>query len=252
MCCSAQIGVRAWPRAPKPDTHHGSLHGAAGHCSMASNPRSPRPGRHGSGIKAKLRAPRAGAPASAVSILRARPARVVARPGNLAPPYAGGMTRRRIAVPLVDGFDRRVRDLRISITDRCNLRCSYCMPAEGMAWLPRTEVLTYEEIARVATALCRGVRVRVDPADRRRTAGARARDPAGRDVGAARGRSRPHHQRREAGRGCSRPRPRGPQPRERVARHAPARSLPRADAPGRARARGRRDRRRDRRRVSRR
>ncbi len=60
------------------------------------------------------------------------------------------MTRRRIAVPLVDGHARRVRDLRISITDRCNLRCSYCMPAEGMAWLPRTDVLSYEEIARVA------------------------------------------------------------------------------------------------------
>jgi GTP 3',8-cyclase len=51
---------------------------------------------------------------------------------------------------LIDGHARRVRDLRISITDRCNLRCSYCMPAEGMAWLPRTEVLSYEEIARVA------------------------------------------------------------------------------------------------------
>jgi len=60
------------------------------------------------------------------------------------------VTARRISVPLVDGYARRVRDLRISITDRCNLRCSYCMPAEGMAWLPRTEVLTYEEIARVA------------------------------------------------------------------------------------------------------
>jgi len=60
------------------------------------------------------------------------------------------MSRRPVAVPLVDGFARRVRDLRISITDRCNLRCAYCMPAEGMAWLPRTEVLTYEEIARVA------------------------------------------------------------------------------------------------------
>ncbi len=60
------------------------------------------------------------------------------------------MTRRPIAVPLVDGFSRRVRDLRISITDRCNLRCSYCMPAEGMAWLPRSEVLSYEEIERVA------------------------------------------------------------------------------------------------------
>jgi cyclic pyranopterin phosphate synthase len=60
------------------------------------------------------------------------------------------MARRPIAVPLVDGFARRVHDLRISITDRCNLRCAYCMPAEGMAWLPRGEVLSYEEIARVA------------------------------------------------------------------------------------------------------
>ena len=49
-----------------------------------------------------------------------------------------------------DTLGRPLRDLRISVTDRCNLRCSYCMPAEGMAWLPRTEVLTYEEIARVA------------------------------------------------------------------------------------------------------
>jgi cyclic pyranopterin phosphate synthase len=60
------------------------------------------------------------------------------------------VTTRPIAVPLIDGHRRVVRDLRISITDRCNLRCSYCMPAEGMNWLPRTEVLTYEEIARVA------------------------------------------------------------------------------------------------------
>ena len=53
-------------------------------------------------------------------------------------------------VPLIDPFDRRVKDLRVSITDRCNFRCTYCMPAEGMQWLPKTEVLTYEEIARVA------------------------------------------------------------------------------------------------------
>jgi cyclic pyranopterin phosphate synthase len=53
-------------------------------------------------------------------------------------------------VPLVDPFDRRVKDLRVSITDRCNFRCAYCMPAEGMEWLPRTELLTYEEIARIA------------------------------------------------------------------------------------------------------
>ncbi len=51
---------------------------------------------------------------------------------------------------LVDSFGRVVRDLRISVTDRCNFRCTYCMPAEGMTWLDRSEVLTYEEIERVA------------------------------------------------------------------------------------------------------
>ena len=53
-------------------------------------------------------------------------------------------------VPLVDPYQRTVRDLRISITDRCNFRCTYCMPEEGMEWLPRDELLTYEELARVA------------------------------------------------------------------------------------------------------
>ena len=52
--------------------------------------------------------------------------------------------------PLVDPFGRTVRDLRISITDRCNFRCTYCMPEEGMQWLPREEILSFEEITRVA------------------------------------------------------------------------------------------------------
>ncbi len=52
--------------------------------------------------------------------------------------------------PLVDTHARTVRDLRISVTDRCNLRCVYCMPAEGMPWLPKDELLTYEELARFA------------------------------------------------------------------------------------------------------
>src|SRR5687768_10943721 len=52
--------------------------------------------------------------------------------------------------PLIDPFDRVVRDLRISVTDRCNFRCTYCMPEEGMDWLPRQEILTFEEIERVA------------------------------------------------------------------------------------------------------
>jgi cyclic pyranopterin phosphate synthase len=55
--------------------------------------------------------------------------------------------------PLVDPHGRTVRDLRISVTDRCNLRCRYCMPAEGLEWLPRSDLLSFEEIARVA-AVC--------------------------------------------------------------------------------------------------
>src|SRR3954469_24195543 len=51
---------------------------------------------------------------------------------------------------LVDGFGRIHRDLRISVTDRCNFRCTYCMPAEGMQWQPREALLTFEEIERVA------------------------------------------------------------------------------------------------------
>lgn len=51
---------------------------------------------------------------------------------------------------LVDPFGRTIRDLRISVTDRCNFRCTYCMPEEGMKWLPRSDVLSFEEIERLA------------------------------------------------------------------------------------------------------
>jgi cyclic pyranopterin phosphate synthase len=51
---------------------------------------------------------------------------------------------------LVDSYARVHRDLRISVTDRCNFRCTYCMPEEGMQWVPRDEVLTFEEIERLA------------------------------------------------------------------------------------------------------
>jgi cyclic pyranopterin phosphate synthase len=53
-------------------------------------------------------------------------------------------------LPLVDPFGRQVRDLRISVTDRCNFRCTYCMPAEGLKWLPREDLLSFEEIERLA------------------------------------------------------------------------------------------------------
>jgi GTP 3',8-cyclase len=58
-----------------------------------------------------------------------------------APPASG---------PLIDRFGRVVADLRISVTDRCNFRCTYCMPAEGLPWLQREELLTPVEIERLA------------------------------------------------------------------------------------------------------
>jgi GTP 3',8-cyclase len=60
-----------------------------------------------------------------------------------------------LSVTLVDGFGRVHRDLRVSLTDRCNLRCSYCMPAEGVPWLPRAEMLTSDELVRLVTLLVR-------------------------------------------------------------------------------------------------
>lgn len=55
--------------------------------------------------------------------------------------------------PLVDSFGRVATDLRVSVTDRCNFRCRYCMPPEGLPWLPKSEILTYEEIARLTGVL---------------------------------------------------------------------------------------------------
>ena len=51
--------------------------------------------------------------------------------------------------PLKDGHGRLIGDLRVSVTDRCNFRCQYCMPAEGLPWLEREEILSFEEIARL-------------------------------------------------------------------------------------------------------
>src|SRR5690349_22681292 len=58
----------------------------------------------------------------------------------------GGMAEQELR----DALGRVVDDLRISVTDRCNFRCVYCMPEEGMTWLPREEILSFEEIARLA------------------------------------------------------------------------------------------------------
>ena len=54
---------------------------------------------------------------------------------------------------LIDTYNRIHKDLRISITDRCNFRCTYCMPEEGLDWTPREDLLTFEEIERLASLL---------------------------------------------------------------------------------------------------
>src|SRR5438034_3150339 len=61
--------------------------------------------------------------------------------------------------PLVDSWGRAIESLRVSVTDKCNFRCTYCMPAEGLEWLPKREVLSFEEIERLVRVLARmGVR----------------------------------------------------------------------------------------------
>ena len=57
--------------------------------------------------------------------------------------------------PLRDSWGREIKSLRVSVTDKCNFRCRYCMPAEGLEWLDRQEVLTFEEITRLVRVLAR-------------------------------------------------------------------------------------------------
>ena len=72
-------------------------------------------------------------------------------PYDTAPPQERQSARERsLAAPLVDGFGRRVSYLRVSVTDRCDLRCVYGM-AEHMVFLPKAELLTLEELDRVAS-----------------------------------------------------------------------------------------------------
>jgi GTP 3',8-cyclase len=52
--------------------------------------------------------------------------------------------------PLVDSYGRRIKSMRISVTDKCQFRCTYCMPAEGLPWLKKAEILSYEEITRIS------------------------------------------------------------------------------------------------------
>jgi cyclic pyranopterin phosphate synthase len=55
--------------------------------------------------------------------------------------------------PLRDSFGREIKSLRVSVTDKCNFRCTYCMPAEGLDWLPKNEILTFEEIHRLVRVM---------------------------------------------------------------------------------------------------
>jgi GTP 3',8-cyclase len=57
--------------------------------------------------------------------------------------------------PLTDSWGREIKSVRVSVTDKCNFRCTYCMPAEGLDWLARAEVLRFEEIARLVAVLAR-------------------------------------------------------------------------------------------------
>jgi GTP 3',8-cyclase len=57
--------------------------------------------------------------------------------------------------PLRDSWGREIKSLRVSVTDKCNFRCRYCMPAEGLEWLARDEVLSFEEIERLVRVLAR-------------------------------------------------------------------------------------------------
>src|SRR2546429_9848630 len=75
-----------------------------------------------------------------------------ARRGWIRPavPQSARPTFRRMSDPVLrDTFGRPLGSLRISVTDRCNMRCRYCMPEDEYVWLPRESILTFEEIARL-------------------------------------------------------------------------------------------------------
>ena len=55
--------------------------------------------------------------------------------------------------PALDAFQRRIDYLRVSLTDRCNMRCVYCMPLHGLPWLKRDQLLRYEEIVRIVETM---------------------------------------------------------------------------------------------------
>jgi GTP 3',8-cyclase len=67
----------------------------------------------------------------------------------------GGTLGSPVIEPLVDSWGREIGSVRVSVTDKCNFRCRYCMPAEGLEWLGREEILSFEEIARLVGLLAR-------------------------------------------------------------------------------------------------
>ena len=152
--------------------------------------------------------------------------------------YAGGMAMD----PLLDGHGRRIGDLRVSVTDRCNFRCQYCMPAEGLPWLERDDVLHFEEIERlVALLAAMGVDRRAP--DRRRAARAPRLPVPGGDARRRCVEDERHHQRLPARARRRGARARRARPLQRLDRLAAARPLlrddpPRRPAPGAARPRG--------------
>lgn len=96
-------------------------------------------------------APAAGAGPVPVALQLRRPGAPSAAAATGAPHAATSPAATPAAEVLIDRFGRIARDLRVSLTDRCNLRCSYCMPPEGLEWLPTEDTLTDAEVVR----LCR-------------------------------------------------------------------------------------------------
>ena len=150
-------------------------------------------------------------PELAQDLLAGRPAAVGARPGGdtvgdrddrHADAHAGTIDR---SWRSRDRLGRPLRNLRLSVTDRCNLRCAYCMPEADYAWLPREDILHFEEIGRLVDVVHR-TRRRPRPADGRRAARAprpaRARRDPRRQAAAPRPR---HDDQRRAARRSRRP-----------------------------------------------
>ena len=70
------------------------------------------------------------------------------------PPTIVGTTKAdRQRAPLIDPWGRRIHYVRLSLTDRCNFRCQYCMPSEGVEWKPREALLSFEELTRLGRVL---------------------------------------------------------------------------------------------------